>query len=434
VWFALLVLYALTKLYLAYRVSESEEKRRIEHLFLGLAIGFTGGSFSFLPVFNVNLYPHLNSAIAFGYLIVGYAILKHKLMDIRVIATQWFVAALWVVIFARVILSPPGSEEQFFNIFLLAMTVIIGAFLVRSVIREIRQRERIEQLARKLRWTNRRLEQVNMRLQRANVKLAAANEQLATLDKAKSEFLSIASHQLYTPLTAIKGYLSMIMEGDFGKVPSRLRPIIDRVFRSSERLIQLIRGLLDISRIESGRLQLNLESVDLGMVAEELCQELVPKAQEKNLKFACHVRKAKLPSVVVDRQRIRQVLLNIVDNAIKYTETGRVDVYVRREGDDILFYVKDTGRGMTQREIARLFHKFTRLGGADKYHTEGAGLGLYVARRIVEEHHGKIWAESRGHGKGSTFYVRLPIEGTPRALKVGEKAEVQIKPAEVGGK
>ncbi len=267
-------------------------------------------------------------------------------------------------------------------------------------------------------------------VERATHDLAIANKQLKDLDRAKSEFLSIASHQLYTPLTALRGYLSMIQEGDFGNIPVQQQPIISILEQSSARLITLIRNLLDISRIESGRLELNLETVDLGKLAADLVRELLPNAQDKNLALALRQPEGRIPSVIADRERLRQVVLNFIDNALKYTDTGRIDVTVQQDGDDVVCSVTDTGRGMTAKEIQQIFTKFTRVGEDARTRPEGTGLGLYFAKQIAREHHGDATADSPGHGKGATFSLRLPAAGTPHSLKLGEKTTVEIKAAE----
>lgn len=269
-------------------------------------------------------------------------------------------------------------------------------------------------------------------LQKTTEDLREANSRLAQLDKAKSEFLSIASHQLYTPLTAIKGYLSMIQEGDYGKLSQKQNKVMDILYASSERLIELIKNLLDVSRIESGRLELSLESVDLNKTVKELVTELSPNARKKQLQLNLLGSTEEMPHVVADAQRIRQVLLNLVDNAIKYTNKGKVDVKLAREGEMVVFSVCDTGKGISAEEINRLFTKFTRVGGAEKYNTDGSGLGLYVARKIVREHHGEIMVDSPGLGRGSMFLIKLPSEGTQNSLLAGTKVNVGIKAGEVG--
>lgn len=270
-------------------------------------------------------------------------------------------------------------------------------------------------------------------VKRATHELELANQQLKDLDKAKSEFLSIASHQLYTPLTALRGYVAMLKEGDFGAVSEKQQPVLDILDKSADRLIELIKGLLDISRIERGKLELNLESVDLAEMAKELVQDLMPNAMNKDLQLEFHEPATSVSHVVVDKDRLRQVMLNFVDNAIKYTPQGRIDVRVGQEGEDVIFSVQDTGKGISREDLARLFNKFTRVGGASRFHTEGTGLGLYVARQIVKEHHGEVHVDSPGEGMGSTFAMSIPAEGASRSLKVGEKAEVVIKAAEAQG-
>ncbi len=270
-------------------------------------------------------------------------------------------------------------------------------------------------------------------LQRTSAELVTANQKLMDLDKAKSEFLSIASHQLYTPLTALRGYISMLAEGDYGELKDEQKPILDILDKSARRLIELIKTLLDISRIESGRLELNLESVDLVKMAQELVNDLMPNAINKQLKMEFHIPPTTIPHAVVDAQRMRQVMLNFVDNSIKYTPAGNIDVYIRQKDDMIEFFVQDTGKGITKEEIDLLFNKFTRVGGASRFHTEGTGLGLYVAKQIVHEHRGEVKVESPGLNKGSTFSIQVPIEGSEKSLKVGEKTSVVIKAADAQG-
>ncbi|MBI3250607.1 MAG: HAMP domain-containing histidine kinase [Candidatus Andersenbacteria bacterium] len=262
--------------------------------------------------------------------------------------------------------------------------------------------------------------------------LSRTSIQLKNLDRAKSEFLSIASHQLYTPLTALRGYISMLREGDYGAVPDKQRPILEILGKSATRLIDLIKNLLDISRIESGRLELNLEMVDLPEMSKEIVADLLPNAMHKELKLEFHEPKEPVHPVVADRERIRQVMLNFIDNAIKYTSSGRIDVRVKQVGRHISFAVKDTGKGIKQQDMAHLFNKFMRVGGASRFNTEGTGLGLYVARQIVKEHHGEVQVDSSGEGMGSTFSMLLPTAGSSESLRAGQKAEVTIQAAQLG--
>ncbi|OGY37936.1 MAG: hypothetical protein A3E36_01545 [Candidatus Andersenbacteria bacterium RIFCSPHIGHO2_12_FULL_45_11b] len=270
-------------------------------------------------------------------------------------------------------------------------------------------------------------------LQTTSAELLVANTQLRDLDKAKSEFLSIASHQLYTPLTALRGYISMIMEGDYGPISEEQKPVLDILNKSALRLIELIKDLLDISRIESGRMELHLESVSLVEIAKSLVADLLPNAITKKLDLRFHEPTEVIPNVVVDSQRIRQVMMNFIDNAIKYTTQGKVEVFMSMHNGKVTFSVQDTGRGLKDGEEEKLFKKFSRVGGAARFNTEGTGLGLYVAKQIVHEHRGYIAVTSPGENKGTTFSMELPPEGDSNSLKVGEVATVVIKAADANG-
>lgn len=250
--------------------------------------------------------------------------------------------------------------------------------------------------------------------------LKAANVQLKKLDKAKSEFISIASHQLRTPLTVIKGYISMINQGDFGKVPKKITSPMDKVFKSTIRIISLVEDLLNISRIESGRMKYELAKNDIVELVDEVCEELTQHAKNKGLKLECNLPKKKIPQFVFDRKKIREVIMNVVDNAIKYTEKGKVSVSLEKKDSKILFEVKDTGRGLADEDIDILFQKFSRATGAQQVHTEGTGLGLYIAKKIVDKHGGKIWAESEGRGEGATFKLTLKTKN-PKLEKLAGK-------------
>ncbi len=263
----------------------------------------------------------------------------------------------------------------------------------------------------------------------ATAELRTASEQLKKLDEAKSEFISIASHQLRTPLTAIKGYISMMLEGDFGKLTAEEKESLEKVFESSERLIRLVEDLLNISRIESGRLQFSFADVSLEEMVGSVVEELSVNARKKGLKFVYEKPASPLPKVKIDDEKIRQVVMNLIDNAIKYTKKGGVKVSLTQitnyklqitnksqisnsntQSDNFIqFCVADSGMGVKKEDLPHLFQKFSRGTGISLIHTEGTGLGLYVARMMMEAHGGRIWAESEGEGRGSKFCFSLPI-------------------------
>ncbi|HAM88136.1 MAG: Sensor protein resE [Candidatus Falkowbacteria bacterium GW2011_GWC2_38_22] len=246
-------------------------------------------------------------------------------------------------------------------------------------------------------------------VEKATKELREANEKLKKLDSAKSEFISIASHQLRTPLTIIKGYISMIMEGNFGPVSKAVADSLKKVYDSNERLILLVENLLNISRIESGNLQFDFKETDIEELAISAIDELSDTAKKRNNHLVYKPSTQKLPSIVVDSEKIRHVIMNLLDNAIKYSEKGDIVVKIDLEKDRLVLSVTDEGIGIPDEEISNLFRKFYRGNLSPLIHTEGTGLGLFVAKQMIESHKGRIWAKSNGRDKGTTFYFSLPL-------------------------
>jgi len=288
----------------------------------------------------------------------------------------------------------------------LFLAIGFGIFLIKSVKAEIRRKEELQELTEKL---------------------AIANDQLRKLDNAKSEFISIASHQLRTPLTAIKGYASLILEGTYGKVESNIAEPINKIYASNERLVQLVEELLNISKIESGKMEFNFEKKKVEDIIRDLSDTFVILAKDKKLYFNIEFPSESIPEIEVDTSKIREVISNLIDNSIKYTRRGGVTVKVgllkditwsvkhRSEkletikGDIVRIVVSDTGIGIRKDDLPYLFAKFSRGKDTKRLHANGTGLGLYVGRNIIEAHHGRIWAESDGPEKGSRFIIELPL-------------------------
>jgi signal transduction histidine kinase len=246
-------------------------------------------------------------------------------------------------------------------------------------------------------------------LQGANAELQDANTRLRELDKAKSEFLSIASHQLRTPISAIKGYLSMMIDGDFGPLPKNINDVIKNIFESSARLARLINIFLNVSRIESGRLKLDKKPIQINDMIDSVIIELINQAKQKGVKLEYKKKKKAPPLILADADKLREVVLNLVDNSIKYTPKGSIIVTVDANGRELNFKVTDTGIGIKKDEVKTLFRKFVRGSGVAQIHTGGSGLGLFIAQKIIKEHNGQVWAESEGSGKGSVFQFTVPV-------------------------
>lgn len=266
-------------------------------------------------------------------------------------------------------------------------------------------------------------------VEKATYELKLANADLKKLDEAKSEFLSIASHQLLTPLTPIQGYASMMLEGDYGSFTDEQKKVIDMMKVSAQRLIHLVDDLLNISRIESGRVHYEMKDTHLEDVVAPLVEELKIKAKQKNVQLSFIKPKKPTQVVIADEEKMRNVLMNLIDNSLKYGASTESVVTVEDRGDKVLFAVKDKGMGISGEDLHQLFHKFSRGSDATKIHTEGTGLGLYVAKQYVEAHHGRIWAESEGKGKGSQFYVEMPTatEELRQELQKSAQASAAVK-------
>ncbi len=232
------------------------------------------------------------------------------------------------------------------------------------------------------------------------------------IEKMKTEFVSLAAHQLRTPLSAIKWALRMLLDGDLGKITDEQRDFVEKTYKSNERMISLINDFLDITRIEEGRYlyKPTLESI------ENLIQFVINAYKEeierKNLELDFKKPEKKLPRAVVDVEKIRLAIENLLDNAVRYTPPGgRVTISLRyaEKEKEIEFSIKDTGVGIPKDQQERVFAKFFRGVNVMRMETEGTGLGLFIAKNIIEAHGGKIWFESE-EGKGTTFYFTLPLK------------------------
>lgn len=317
--------------------------------------------------------------------LLGYLIVRYQTFSIKLIASQALVWALGFLIFATLFVRTLGNIKIVIGA-TLVLVIAVGYLLVKSVKREVEQREKIESLA---------------------FDLANANEKLKSLDRLKTEFLSLASHQLRSPLTAIKGYASMLIEESFGKLADKQEVAVRRVYASAEGLTNIVEDLLNVSKIEQGGMKYEFVDTDLIKIVSDLYEEMKIPAGLKNLEFTIDVSKEGVIMAKVDPVKLKQVFLNIVDNSIKYTPKGFIKMSLYKENNNAVFNISDNGIGMSAETIQTIFDKFTR-GEGKKVNTGGSGLGMYLANQIVKAHNGRIEIISEGVGKGSTFKVIIP--------------------------
>jgi signal transduction histidine kinase len=243
---------------------------------------------------------------------------------------------------------------------------------------------------------------LQQRVDEATKKLRHANQKLHELDETKDDFISMASHQLRTPLTSVKGYISMLMEGDAGKINHMQQEMLGQAFFSSQRMVYLIADLLNVSRLKTGKFVIDATPVDLATVVEEELGQLEETAASRSLGLT-YDKPKDFPLLMLDEVKIRQVIMNFVDNAIYYTPSGgHIDVQLTEKDGSIELLVTDDGIGVPKSEQPHLFTKFYRAGNARKARPDGTGLGLFMAKKVVVAQGGSIIFESK-EDKGSTF-------------------------------
>jgi len=337
--------------------------------------------------YNLEQYGLFSMPLFIGLL--SYLTVKYKLFNIKLIATQALVAGLVFIIAAEFFFV-----KTVINYVLVALTLLLssagGYFLVKSVKKEIKLREEVELLA---------------------YSLEKANTRLKELDKQKSEFVSIASHQLRSPLTAMRGYASMLSEGSFGKIPDKALEAAKRIEESAKLMAMSVEDYLNVSRIESGNMKYNLSDFNVKDMVEKICEDLRPEAMKLNLILLFRTDLKSRAIVNADVGKTNQIIHNLINNSIKYTPKGSVSVFVRDDIKKKRIYIDitDTGIGMSQETMHTLFQKFSRADNANSVNVSGTGLGLYVAAKMAEAMGGGITCTSAGDGKGSTFTIELPL-------------------------
>jgi signal transduction histidine kinase len=383
-----LVTYTFYLLCRSYYLTDDKNRRgQILFILLGAAIGFGGGLTNFPLWWGIPIPPYGNFLVAAFPFLLGYSVLHYHLFNAKSFATEILVFFISIILFTQAVLSSSVTELVLRGGFAIVVSVL-GYLVIRSVYREIKQREQIEKLAKEL---------------------EAANERLKELDELKTEFISFATHQIRGPLTAIKGYASLMLEGDYGGIPETLKDPIDKIYQSSISLAILVDDYLNVSRIEQGRMKYEFSRFDFGKLINEIVAEMRPSFEKKGLRSVVDV--ASEIFVNADLGKIKQVIANLIDNSIKYTPKGAVTISLKKDSvaKKAVVSVSDTGLGISKETIAKLFQKFSRAEDASKFNLLGTGLGLYLAKELVRAHSGRIWVESPGAGMGSTFFVELAL-------------------------
>ena len=331
----------------------------------------------FLPLGAVFIFP----LIAF----TTYAVIKHHLLNIKVFAAQALTFVLSVITFAQIIFAQ-GFAQILFQSAIFVLALSFGILLIQSVLREVEQREELERL---------------------NKQIEDQNAKLEELSHFKSELLSLASHQIRSPLAAIKGFGTLILDGSYGPASDKIKETVEKMSKSANELIGLINTLLDLRKVEEGKMEYQFAKTDISKLTSDVVELLKPLAETKKLEFKFDSLGREV-WVNADAEKLKQVIQNLTDNAIKYTPSGSVKVELKEESGSAIVSVSDSGVGIPASLIPHLFEEFIRDERVKKQ-ILGTGLGLFIARKIAEAHGGTITAESEGEGKGSTFRVKVPL-------------------------
>jgi signal transduction histidine kinase len=228
---------------------------------------------------------------------------------------------------------------------------------------------------------------------------------IAQINQLKSEFVSIVSHQLRAPLSSLRWALEVFLKTDPSENQKKYLKLMQE---SNERMLRLVNDLLNVSRIEQGRLSLRKEKINLAKIIKEVIKEFHFLAKASNVEISFR-KEGDLPPVLADEDKIRMVIQNLLSNALQYSRgRGEITIRLRKQKDNLLFEISDTGVGIPKKQQKRIFEKFFRANNVLKYQTKGTGLGLFIAKAIIDNSGGKIWFKSK-EGKGSTFYFTLPI-------------------------
>jgi len=319
-----------------------------------------------------------------------YLMVKYELFAARVVYAEVIILSMLVALVSLFFVPDKQTELPILTV-TVGLFVILGYMLIKGIRLDIAQRKKIEELA---------------------AKLEKANKRLKVLDQMKSEFVSIASHQLRSPLTSIRGYASMLLEGSFGKLTKKGEEAVARIAESSRYMALSVEDYLNVSRIESGRMKYEMSDFDLKEMTEKIVDDVRPTAIKNGLSLTFTSSNLDSDAIVhADIGKVQQIIHNLLDNSIKYTTEGSIEVVVvdDKKKKHIVVQVTDTGVGMDAETTQEVFEKFVRARNANEVNVTGTGLGLYVAKQMAEGMGGSIRATSPGEGKGSTFTLMLPM-------------------------
>ncbi|OQB09629.1 MAG: Non-motile and phage-resistance protein [Parcubacteria group bacterium ADurb.Bin216] len=381
-FFAIYVFYYVIKsivyLYHFWKGESNDSSRKSQTFFVFLA--FLAYSFLALVIivaYKIPIYPFFYLSLPLFALLMTYAIIE-KNVFVSIFAIDVLMVAILIMV-STFLLFPEDtlinadfSGRLFFFVLILAASF----FLIKKNHEEISRKDEIERVSR-----------------------------------LKSEFISISSHQLRTPLGAIRGYSSMMLEGDYGKINKKMHEPLTYINDASVRMIKLVNSLLDVSRLERGKLEFKLsQNVSVNKIIKECIDDVTLNAKAKGI-YIKFKEDDSIPVIRADEDKIKQSIHNLINNAVLYTQKGGITITTKKKRAKTIFIqIRDTGIGIAKDDLEKIFKSFSRGNGASQIYTQGTGLGLFVAKNFIEMHNGKLRVSSEGEGKGSLFCIELPVK------------------------
>jgi len=400
IYFLLLMIGGILNLFHKLKIIKKElERKQLEYFLIGstLTLGLSSATNLILPLFKgIWQYSKLGPLGTIFLLFFTFlAITRYHLFGIEVILTEILVGVIGILLLVQIFVAPT-ILWRIVNSGIFVLFCVFGYLLIRGVFREIKRREEVEKIAQRERALREEAERLAQEFQR--------------LDKVKNQFILTTQHHLRTPLSIIKGYLATILGGIYGEIKNqKINQALKNTLLATQRLITLVNEFLDISQFQIGKGALKKEEINLKDVLNEVVLELKPEAEKKKL-YLKMIFKAKDLKLKADFQRLKEAFFNLIDNAIKYTQKGGVEIKVESKAPEtLLVSIKDTGIGMSKETLSKIFKGlFERGKEAEAVELTGKGIGLFISKTLIDAHGGKIWADSQGPGKGSTFFVELP--------------------------
>jgi signal transduction histidine kinase len=381
-YFVSFVIFAYFKLIRSYLESKKNEKEvHLKFIILGTFVGFVFGMVFNLFLPYIGDYKHIYLGPVFSIIMVAsiaYSITKHHLFNMKVIVTQILMFVLWVFIFIRTILSST-SEDQIINGGLLLISVVVGTLLIKSVMREVQQREEIQKLADDLKLAN----------------------------QGQSSLMHFMNHQVKGRLGNVKNIFAELLTDDYGEMPRDAKPLLEKGLDEADIGVNYVQNILKGASAENGTLPYDMKPIDLKSLVTTAFEKQKDRAEKKELKFELKIEDGNY-EMTGDAVQLGESIRNLIDNSLNYTPEGSVVVSLSNNSHIYRIEIKDTGVGLSSEDKLKLFKSGGRGEDSLKINVNSTGYGLVFVKGVVSAHGGKVWAESDGRSKGSTFIIELP--------------------------